>query len=163
MKEGRLFVQRSQLPPMTVRGPDLSKGSFRGVEAEGGGYKQKRYSQSAVTVILKLVLQWSDQHHPHWLVQLIFSSRVDLFSFPWGQFSALWQLMSWIQSGQHVVHFFHLVGSSVSTALLTGYGYFVYSPWGGTKRPWLCLMTKLLLFGLVWLFSFASAFLHFSD
>lgn len=48
---------KGKLPPLTVRGPDLSKGNFRGVEAEGGGYKQKQYSQSAVTVILKLVLQ----------------------------------------------------------------------------------------------------------
>ena len=36
----------------------------------------------------------------------------------------------------------------------------VYSPWGGTKGPWLCLMARLLLFGLVWLFSFAPAFSH---
>ena len=34
----------------------------------------------------------------------------------------------------------------------------IYSPWERTKGPWLCLMT-LLLFGLLWLFSFASAFL----
>ena len=33
----------------------------------------------------------------------------------------------------------------------------------GTKGPWLCLMPKLLLCCLVWLFSFASAFSHFSD
>ena len=38
----------------------------------------------------------------------------------------------------------------------------ICSPWGGTKGPWLCLMTKLLLFGLTWLFSFASAFSHYS-
>lgn len=144
MKEGRLFVQRPTSPTDSPWARPF-KGEFQGCRGRGRGL-QAETVQSALTVILKLVLQWSDQHHPHWLVQLIFSSRVDLFSFPWGQFSALWQLMSWIQSGQHVVHFFHLVGSSVSTALLTGYGYFVYSPWGGTKRPWLCLMTKLLLF-----------------
>ena len=33
----------------------------------------------------------------------------------------------------------------------------IYSPWEGTKDPWLCLMTELL-FCLVWLLSFASAF-----
>ena len=38
-----------------------------------------------------------------------------------------------------------------------------YSPWGGTKGLWLSLMTKLLLFCPVWLFSFASEFSHFSD
>ena len=34
----------------------------------------------------------------------------------------------------------------------------IYSPWGGNKSPWLCLMAKLWLFCLAWLFSFASAF-----
>ena len=37
-----------------------------------------------------------------------------------------------------------------------------HSPWEGTKYPWLCLMTTLLLFGLLWLFSFVSVFSHFS-
>ena len=32
----------------------------------------------------------------------------------------------------------------------------LYSPWGGTKGLWLCLMDKLLLFWLAWLFSFLS-------
>lgn len=36
-----------------------------------------------------------------------------------------------------------------------------YSPLGRKKGPWLCLMSKLLLFYLVWLFSFISAFYHF--
>jgi len=35
----------------------------------------------------------------------------------------------------------------------------IYSPWERTKGPWLCLMTILLLFSLLWLFSFVSAFL----
>ena len=35
----------------------------------------------------------------------------------------------------------------------------IYSPWEKTKCPWLCLMTTLLLFSLLWLFSFVSAFL----
>ena len=39
----------------------------------------------------------------------------------------------------------------------------IYSPWGRTKGPWLCLMAKVLLFCLAWLFSFLSAFSHFSD
>ena len=59
-----------------------------------------------------------------WLfwVRLILSSRVGLFLFLWGQFSELWQLMSWLQSGHCVVKFFHLLGVSVSTTQLTGYG-----------------------------------------
>ena len=39
----------------------------------------------------------------------------------------------------------------------------IYSPREGTKGPWLCLMTKLLLSSLLWLFSFISAFSHLSD
>ena len=35
-------------------------------------------------------------------------------------------------------------------------------PWGGAKGPWLCLMSKLLLFCLVGLFSFVSAFSHWN-
>ena len=38
-----------------------------------------------------------------------------------------------------------------------------YSPWGGTRGPRLCIMTKLLLFCRASLLSFASAFSHFSD
>ena len=37
----------------------------------------------------------------------------------------------------------------------------IYSPWEGTKAPWLCLTTKLL-FGLLSLFSFGSAFSQLS-
>ena len=36
------------------------------------------------------------------------------------------------------------------------------SPWRGTKCPWLCLMTRLFLLSLLGLFSFVSAFFHFS-
>ena len=35
----------------------------------------------------------------------------------------------------------------------------IYSPWERTKRPWLCLMITSLLFSLLRLFSFVSAFL----
>ena len=35
----------------------------------------------------------------------IFSSRVHLFPFFCGQFSELWKLISWVQSGHHVVNF----------------------------------------------------------
>ena len=35
----------------------------------------------------------------------------------------------------------------------------IYSPWERTKGSWLCLMTTLLLFSLLWLFSFVLAFL----
>ena len=38
-----------------------------------------------------------------------------------------------------------------------------YSPWRRTKGPWLCLMAKVFLFCLAWLFCFLSVFSHFSD
>ena len=91
-----------------------------------------------------------------WLVwvQFTFSSRRGLFLFPWGQFSELWQLMSRLQSGHHVVNVFLRVGGSQylqdSSQLMAQN--ISYSPWAGTKGPWLCLMTKLLLFGLIWRF-----------
>ena len=37
----------------------------------------------------------------------------------------------------------------------------VYNPWRRTKGPWLCLMTTLLLFSLLWLLSFVSALFTF--
>ena len=39
----------------------------------------------------------------------------------------------------------------------------IYGPWERTQGPWLCLMTTLLLFGLLWPFSFVLACSHFSD
>ena len=39
----------------------------------------------------------------------------------------------------------------------------IYSLWEGTRGCWLCLMTELLLFGLLRLFSFVSECSHFSD
>ena len=47
----------------------------------------------------------------------IFGSRVHLFPFLCGQFSELWQLISWIQSGLRVVNF-----STPSIRWLTEYG-----------------------------------------
>ena len=38
-----------------------------------------------------------------------------------------------------------------------------HATWGETEGPWPCLMARLLLFGLLWLFSFVSLFPHFSD
>ena len=35
----------------------------------------------------------------------------------------------------------------------------IYGPWKGAKGPWLCLMSRLLQFGLLWLLSFVTAFI----
>ena len=74
--------------------------------------------------------------------QLVLCSRVGLFPFPWGQFLGLWQLTSWLQSDHHVVNFFHLVGDLPDSSQDVAQN-IIYSPWGGSKGPWLCLMTKL--------------------
>ena len=62
--------------------------------------------QSALTVIFKLAIGGLTSVI---LVVLgtvnIFSFRVHLFPFLWSQFSELWQLMLWVQSGNLVVNF----------------------------------------------------------
>jgi len=49
--------------PLTISGPELLKGSFRGAEVEGAGCRGSRIAQSVLTITLKLVLWWSDQHY----------------------------------------------------------------------------------------------------
>ena len=75
------------------------------------------------------------------------------------RFSELGQLLSWLHSGPQLVTLLHLVEVSVSTHSQN----IVCSPWGGTKGPWLCLVTTLLLFVLLWLLSFVSACSHVLD
>ena len=128
-----------------------------------GEWSELLQDQSALTVILILVMQWSDQRHPDCFKCSSSSVPGSVCShFTWSQFSELWQLMSWLQSGHRVVNCFHLVGVSVSIRQLTGMAQnIIYSPWEGTKGPWLCLLTKLLLFCPVSLLFSASAFSHF--
>ena len=77
-------------------------------------------AESAVTVILKLVIGGLTS------VILIVLSTVTLQFQGWfvsisrGQFSELWQFMSWLQSGHHVV--LYLEEFSVPIRQLTGYG-----------------------------------------
>ena len=110
---GQTPVQRPT-PPSYNQWARAFMGWGRGLHAET--------VQAALTVILKLVIGGLTGITLIVLVQLVFSSRVSLFPFLWGQFSELWQLMSWLPPGHHVVNFFHLVGLSVSIRQLTGYG-----------------------------------------
>ena len=48
-------------PPLTISVQDLLKGSFRGVWMEGGLHAET--AQLALTLTLKLVMRWSEQHH----------------------------------------------------------------------------------------------------
>ena len=61
--------------------------------------------QAALTVVLRLVIIGLTSIILVVSGTVIFSSKVSLFPFLWHQFSLLWQLMSWLQSGHHVVHF----------------------------------------------------------
>ena len=62
-------------------------------------------AQSALTVIFKLVIGGLTSRILIILSTVsLFSFSVGLIPFPWGQFSELWQLMSWLQPGHHVVN-----------------------------------------------------------
>ena len=64
---------------------------------------------------LKIGCRWSDQCYLGFKYnQLVFTSRIGLFPFPWEQFLKLWQLVTRLQSGHHIVNFFHLVEVLVS-------------------------------------------------
>ena len=97
-----------------------------------------------------------------------------LIDWWWGDRVVFWESQSSIfffqlvwgpcACGQHSVNLFHLVGVLVSVRQLKDMAQdTIYSSWGGTKGPWLCFMAQLLLFCLAWLFSFVSAFSHYSD
>ena len=92
----------------------------------------------------------------------VFSSRVSLFLFFFFEASS--------QNCGSLCHGYSLVIMQVTSLTWWGFQYvqdsvvdiaqkIIYSPWGGTTL----LNDKLLLFGLLWLFSFVSAFYHFSD
>ena len=103
-------TSKGQLP-IVSQWAGAFKGGFQG--CKGGGRRlHAETAQSALTLILKLVMWWSDQHH------------LDCFKYSWSPVSGwvcsssleLWQFMSWLQSGQYVVKFFHLgvgVGFSI--------------------------------------------------
>ena len=116
-------------------------------------------AQSLLTVLLKLVIGWLIRFILIvWdAVNLQFQGQfVSISLRPVLRVVAAYVLaIVWSQ----VVNFFHLVGVSVSLRQLTGY----LSPWEETKDPWVCLMSTLLLFSLLWLFSFIFAPSHFSD
>ena len=90
-----------------------------------------------------------------WLETVDLQVRDQSVSFSWGHFSALWQRMSWLPPDHHAVSFLawwrfqYLQESAQDMAQKS-----IYSLWEGTRGSWLDLMTKLVLFGLLWLSSF---------
>ena len=127
---------------------------WRGLQAE--------IAQLALTVILKLVISCLTSVISIVLHTVNLQFRVCLLPFSWGQFSELWQLMS-SAIGCRIVHFSLCWFRCLSDSSQDMAQNIIYSPWEGTQGPWLCLMTKLLLFGLLWLFSFVFACSHFLD
>ena len=98
------------------------KGEFQGVcrQRQEAACKNNTVSSDSHLEIGHVVI-WKASSWLFW-AQLIFSSRISLFPFLRGQYSELWQLMSWLRSGHHVSNFFHLMWFSVSVRQLTGYG-----------------------------------------
>ena len=146
---GRTPAKKADSPP--VRGQEFYR------QAEEGKFQT---SKSALTIILKLVTWWSDQHHLHVLSIVNF------------QFQGHFVLIS-LKPVLRIVaaDVMPTVWSSCSQLLPPGRGFrlhkaaqnIIYSPSEEAQSPWVCLMAELILFGLIYLFSFVPAFSHFSD
>ena len=71
-------------------------------------------------------------------------------------------MWDWYPCGQHTVNFSHLLEFQYlwnnSKDMVQN---IIYSLWGGTKGSWPCLMAKLSVVCLAWVYSLASAFSHF--
>ena len=117
-------------------------------------------AQSALTVILKLGIGGLTS------VMLVVSGVV-----PGSVCSSFFEASS--QNCGSLRHGYSVVIMQLTSSMWRGFPFLrdssqdmaqsvIYCSWEGTKGPWLCLMAKLLLLGLLWLFSFVSAFSHFS-
>ena len=102
----------------------------------------------ALIVILKLVICVLASIILILLSTVNFQFQGWFVSISWGQFSQLCQLMSWLQSGHHIVNFSawwgfqYLQDSSQDMAQNI-----IYSPWEGTKKePCLMVHYYYLLF-----------------
>lgn len=80
--------------------------------------------------------------------------------------SAFWFSLVWdlFVGGKYAVNnFFHLVGFLVSEKQPENMAQDIfYCPWGGTKSPWLCFITKLLLL-LLFVLPVCSLFLQLTS
>ena len=111
---GRTPVQRPTPPSPDNQGARAFIDRGRGLHAET--------AQPALTVILKLVISGLTSVISIVLgtVNLQFQGR--FVSISLRPVLGIVAAMSWLPSGHHVVHFFHLAGVSVSIRQLTGYG-----------------------------------------
>ena len=69
---------------------------------------QKQYGQLWQSSWNWSSVVWPESPWLSWIL-IVFSSRVHLFPFLCSQFSDLWQPVSWLQPGHHVLNFFRLV------------------------------------------------------
>ena len=145
--------------PLPISGQNFHRGSVKGNRWKEG-YMQRQYSQLCH---LEIDPQWSEQWASSCFKQLIFSSRIGLFPFLWGQFLWWWLFISCLQSGHHTILPLGGSFSIYKTTHRTWLGILSVALGRGTNGFWLCLMTKLLLFGFVLLLSFASAVSLFFD
>ena len=96
-------------------------------QREGATRRNSRVSSDSD---LEIHHWWSDQHHPDYFKSIIFSCRIGLFPFPWGQFSQIVAAYVMATISIYAVNSFHLVGVSVSIRQLIGYGSEYYlQPW----------------------------------
>ena len=152
------LISKIQLPT-AHQWAKLSWGSVKGNRWKEG-YMQRQYSQLCH---LEIDPQWSEQWASSCFKQLIFSSGIGLFPFLWGQFLWWWLFISCLQSGHHTILPLGGSFSIYKTTHRTWLGILSVALGRGTNGSWLCLMVKLLLFGFVWLLSFAYAVSLFFD
>ena len=140
---GSCSKTNSTLSPLNISEQEPLMGSFR--QKKGATYRNSivridSHLEIGYMVVLSCLLDcfkygWSS--HP---------GSVPFIYLFWQQFSGSWQLTSWLQSSHPVVNFFHLLGVSISTNSTKDMAQgIICDPWGGSKGPWLCLMSKLLL------------------
>lgn len=139
-------VQRADFSPLTISGQEL-------LLAEGGGHTQKQHSlirgsswngscgglTSVILIVLSAVhLQFQGRFVPISLRPVLGTVAAYVTATVWSSCS---ERLPPSGGSQYLQDSSQLMAQNIS-----------YSPWAGTKGPWLCLMTKLLLFGLIWRF-----------
>ena len=94
-------VQRPTPPPPPLRIGNQRAGAFIARSGEGATCRNSTFSSDSH---LQIGHQGSAQHYVGYLGTVILQFQGPLVPIFCSQFSELWQLMSWVQSGHHVVN-----------------------------------------------------------